>query len=164
MAKFVSFLLVSVSLVACATTYQREGFTGGFDETRLGENVFRVSFKGNGYTRAERATDFALLRSAEVATENGFRYFILVESERASSESTYTSPTHTYTTGRARRYGNTTYGSATTTTYGGETETISKPSTTNTIMCFKDKPEASGIIFDAEFVKKSLKDKYGITD
>src|SRR5437764_1386447 len=53
--------------VACATPYQRHGFTGGFSESQLDENVFRVNFRGNGYTSPERAADFTLLRSAELA-------------------------------------------------------------------------------------------------
>ncbi len=164
MARLLPFLFVSALLVGCATAYQREGFSGGYTETQLGENIFQVSFRGNGYTRGERASDFALLRSAEVATENGFRYFIVVESGKDSSLSTYTTPTQSYTTGSAYGYGNTAYGSATTTTYGGQTYIIRKPSATNTIVCFKEKPDVAGLVFDAEFVKKSLKQKYGITN
>lgn len=162
MPKLSPFLLLSALLAACATSYQHRGFGGGFSETQLGENIFQVSFRGNGYTRGERASDFALLRSAEVTTQNGFRYFIVVESAKDSSLSTYTTPTQSYTTGSVYGYGNTAYGSATTTTYGGQTYIIRKPSTTNTIVCFKDKPEATGLVFDAEFVKKSLRQKYGI--
>ena len=57
----------SLVLVACATAYQPQSFSGGFSETQLDKNVFRVSFKGNGYTNAERAEEMALLRSAELA-------------------------------------------------------------------------------------------------
>jgi hypothetical protein len=164
MAKLLPFLLVSALLAGCATAYQRDGFSGGYTETQLGENIFQVSFRGNGYTRGERASDFALLRSAEVTSENGFRYFIVVESGKDSSLSTYTTPTQSYTTGSAYGYGNRAYGSATTTTSGGQTYIIRKPSATNTIVCFKEKPEIAGLVFDAEFVKKSLKQKYGITN
>lgn len=164
MRKLLSFLFVSGLLVGCATAYQRDGFTGGYTETQLGENIFRVSFRGNGYTRGERASDLALLRSAELTTENGFRYFIVVESGADSSLSAHTTPAQSYTTGSAYGYGNTAYGSATTTTYGGQTYIIRKPSATNTIICFKEKPEISGLVFDAEFVKKSLKQKYGVTN
>jgi hypothetical protein len=165
MTKLLSLLLLGAFLSGCATAYQRQGFSGGYSETQLGEeNIFQVSFRGNGYTRGERASDFTLLRSAEVTTENGFRYFIVVESGKDSSLSTYTTPTQSYTTGSAYGYGNTAYGSATTTTYGGQTYMIRKPSATNTIVCFKEKPEVAGLVFDAEFVKKSLKQKYGITN
>jgi len=132
-----AFFLVAAVLSGCATGYQKQSVTGGYSETQLGENIFQVSFRGNGYTRRERASDFSLLRSAEVALENGFRYFVIVESEKSTNVSTHTTPTTSNTTG--------TYGggqfAATTTTYGGQTYIISKPSATNTILCFKEKPE-----------------------
>lgn len=164
MTKLLALLLLGVFLSGCATAYQPQGLSGGYSETQLGENIFQVSFRGNGYTRGERASDFALLRSAEIATENGFRYFIVVESGTDSSLSTYTTPRQSYTTSNAYSYGSTAYGSATTTTYGGQTYMIRKPSTTNMILCFTEKPEVAGLVFDAELVQKSLKQKYGITN
>ena len=154
--------LATVLLGGCATTYQPNSFTGGYSETQLGENIFQVSFRGNGYTSRERASDFSLLRSAEVALENGFRYFVIVESEKGSKVGAYTTPTTSYTTGSAYGSGNYAYGSATTTTYGGQTYFISKPRATNTILCFKEKPEINGLVFDAEFVAKSIRQKYNL--
>jgi len=154
-------LLVAV-LSGCATTYQRESFSGGYSETQLGENIFQVTFRGNGYTSRERASDLSLLRSAEVVLENGFRYFVIVESEKGSKVSAHTTPSTSYTTGSAYGYGNYAHGSATTTTSGGQTYFISKPRATNTILCFKEKPEINGLVFDAEFVTKSIKQKYEI--
>jgi uncharacterized protein YceK len=152
------FLLALLS--GCATAYQQQSFSGGYSETQLGENIFQVSFRGNGYTRRERASDFSLLRSAEVALEHGFRYFVIVESEKGSKLGTYTTPTTSYTTGSAYASGNYAYGNATTTTYGGQTYLISKPRATNTILCFKDKPETGGLVFDAQFVSNSIRQKY----
>ena len=154
--------LATVLLGGCATTYQPNSFTGGYSETQLGENIFQVSFRGNGYTSRERASDFSLLRSAEVALENGFRYFVIVESEKGSKVGAYTTPTTSYTTGSAYGSGNYAYGSATTTTYGGQTYFISKPRATNTILCFKEKPEINGLVFDAEFVAKSIRQNYSL--
>lgn len=155
-------LFVATVLVGCATSYQKQSFSGGYSETQLGENIFQVSFRGNGYTSRERASDFSLLRSAEITLERGFRYFVIVESEKNTKLGAYTTPTHSYTTGSAYASGNHAYGNATTTTYGGQTYVISKPSTTNTIVCFKEKPPEGGLVLDAEFVSKSLKDKYGL--
>lgn len=133
---------------------------GGYSETQLSENIFQVYFRGNGYTSQERASDFNLLRSAEVTLENGYRYFIIVESDKSSSLSTYTTPKTSYTTGNISISGNNATGTATTYTYGGQTFLVSKPRALNTILCFKEKPEASVIIFDAEFVNKSIRQKY----
>jgi len=151
-----SLVLLVACLSGCATPYQRQGFfIAGYSETQLAENIFQVSFHGNQNTGRERASDFALLRSAEVTTENGFRYFIVVEWVKDSSSK------HSDT---MYGYGNTANGSARTSTYGGQTFVIQEPNTTNTILCFKEKPDVVGLIFDAEFVKKSLRQKYGITD
>ncbi len=155
MTRLIAAVLM-LTFAGCATPYQRVAFAGGFSETQLAENVFKVSFRGNGYTGREQASDFALLRAAEVTIENGFRYFAVVDEQSYASHSTYTTPTTTY--GSATAYGNTAYGSAT--TYGGQTYLISKPSSNNMIVCFKDKPE--GFVFEAAFVARSLRQKYGL--
>jgi hypothetical protein len=153
-------LLLSFLVLACATPYQKSGLSGGFSETQLAENVFRVSFRGNGYSRGERAEDFALLRSAELTLESGYTHFGLVASGSSSETSTYTTPTTSYTTGSAYSSGRNVYGSATTNTYGGQTVFISKPSATNTVVMFRSKPDLQGMVFDAKFVYESLRKKY----
>lgn len=148
------------TLAACATSYQASGLTGGFEEIQLSPNVFQVRFQGNGYTQPERAADFALLRSAEVALENGFTHFAIVDSKDATKLSSYTTPHSSYTTGSANTYGNTTYGSATTTYQGGQTFIYQKPSTSNTIVCFKEQPAHVPMAYDAAFLRNSLRKKY----
>ena len=161
--KKMSVMLLAVSLLtACATMYQPVGLGGGYSDIQLGENIFKVSFRGNGYTHAERAADFCLLRSAEVALDNGFKYFVIVESGETSRLSSYTTPTTTRTAGTATISGNTIYGNATTTTYGGQTYLITRPRSTNTILCFKEKPNIQDLVFTAEYVSKAIKEKYNI--
>ena len=152
--KYIYFCLVTLLLSACATPYQKNSFTGGFSETQLDDNVFKVTFRGNAYTNRERAADFALLRSAELTLDHGYSYFAIVKSGQHTSNSTYTTPTTTYSSASA--YGNNAYGSST--TYGGQTYLISKPNATNTIICFKEKPK--GFSYNAEFIRKSLSEKY----
>jgi hypothetical protein len=153
---------LAVLLGGCATAYQPEGFSGGFSETQLDTNIFRVSFRGNGYTRAERAEELALLRSAELTLKNGFTHFAIIDSRSREQLGTYTTPTQSYTTANATAYGNSAYGTARTTTYGGQTFMISEPSTTNTIMCFNGKPNIQALVYDAQFVCNSLGQKYGV--
>jgi hypothetical protein len=143
-------------LAGCATGYHATGFSGGFSEDQLGENVFQVSFRGNGHTSSERAADLALLRSAEVSAEHGFPFFAIVDGVSDTRTSGYTTPTTT--TGSATVIGNTVSGSSTTT--GGQTYTIRKPSTKNTIVCYKDKPNS--VAFEATYVIASIRQKYGI--
>jgi uncharacterized protein YceK len=150
-------LLIVLSIVllsGCATDYQKDSYTGGFSSTQLGENMYQVSFRGNGFTSRRRAADFTLLRSAELTLDNGFRYFVIVGAEKSSNVATMTTPTTSFTTPTG-------YGGATTTTYGGRTFFVSKPNTTNTILCFKDKPK-SGVVYNAKFVANALRQKYGL--
>ena len=159
-------ILAAISLIAvlggCATAYQSESLSGGFSETQLDTNVFRVSFRGNGYTRVERAEELALLRSAELTLKNGFTHFAIIDGRTREQLGTYTTPTHSYTTVNATIYGNSAHGTARTTTYGGQTFNISKPSTTNTIMCFNGKPDIQGLTYDAQFICNSLGQKYEV--
>ena len=98
-------LIFAAILVAGCTAYQKQGLTGGFSETQLGENVFQVTFKGNAYTSRERVSDFNLLRSAEITLENGYRYFVIVDSEKYSKTGSYRTPTTSQTTGAPARAG-----------------------------------------------------------
>lgn len=160
--RYMLLVLSLVFFVGCSTKYQPQGFSGGFSETQLSPNAFNISFRGNGFTSREKASDFALLRSAELALNNGYQYFIITTSDKYVNNSTYTTPTHYNTTFNASTYGNQTYGSAYTTSTGGQTYNIRKPSVDNTIICFKDKPNINGMVYDANFLVKSLKTKYEI--
>jgi hypothetical protein len=159
--KQLAILVVVLILNACATSYQTTGLTGGYSESQLDENIFRVSFKGNGYTSPEKAADFTLLRSAELALEHGFHFFSIIDSDSYSKEATYTTPTTSTTTVNVYGSGNYAYATANTTTHGGQTYKFSKPRSTNTIVCFKEKPK-NGFSYNANFIFESLAAKYRI--
>lgn len=161
MKPIIMIAAIALLMQGCATAYQKTGFSGGYSETQLDENVFRVSFRGNGYTSRERAADFTLLRSAELTLECGFQYFAIIDANSETSHSSYTTPTTSYTTGSAYGTGNYAYGSATTTTSGGQTYHSSKPSSSNTIVCFKEKPE-NIFTYNAKFIYKTITEKYDI--
>jgi len=158
--KIALLALMVIVLCACATPqptpYQKANASGGFSETQLDTNVFRVTFHGNSFTQAERAADFALLRSAELTLQNGYSFFVIVDSSQDSKLSSYTTPATTL--GSATIYKNNAYGTAT--TYGGQTHLVSKPSMTNTIECFAAKPEGL-FSYNARFIEESMKRKYG---
>ena len=92
MQKILLFLAIGIFLGGCATSYQKSGFSGGFSETQLSENVWKVHFRGNAKTTMERATDFCLLRSAELTLENGYKYFAIVDENSSTKSSTFSTP------------------------------------------------------------------------
>jgi len=156
-------VLVLASLSQCVTAYQATGFTGGYNETQLDSNVFVVSFKGNGYTSSTRAADFCLLRCAELCKQNGYDYFVIVDSDSYTKTVTTTSPTSYNSNYTTNTYGNTTYLSGTTRQSGGQSMTFNKPRNKNTIICLKGTPPNDGVIkYKPEFLIKSIKEKYKI--
>ena len=72
-------VLLCLSLAGCATGYHSKGLTGGYSNMKLQDNIFKVTFRGNAYSSMERTGDFALLRSAEITIENGYKYFVVLE-------------------------------------------------------------------------------------
>jgi hypothetical protein len=154
--KFVLFLLASTLVMAsCATTYQPKGLTGGFSETQLDEDLFTVRFSGNGYTSSERASDFALLRCADLAIQNNFEYFKIVDSQSNMKTS------YIVTTDRdfnASTYGNSLYGSSNQTT---NVKAIERPRINLTVRLLKDKADGS---YNATFIRNSIRSKYDMEE
>lgn len=79
------FIVFCFLLNACATAYQPLDNNGaGFADQKVAENVYLVSFVGNGSTSPERVRDFALLHAAQITTSRGYRYF-MVDDKKAGT-------------------------------------------------------------------------------
>ncbi len=150
------FLIVVVCAVvasACGTTYTKRGLMGGVDEVQLNENTWRISARGNAYTSEEAVLDMVLLRSADIASQNGFRYFVFLSEETWSDDYDVYIPETSYSTGTINSYGNITTINTTTNTHGGYNMPYSKPRAQNIVMMFKNKlNNVEGIVYDAVFV------------
>ena len=158
---FIAVALVGPLLAACATGYQSTGFTGGFKDTQLAPDVFRVSFSGNAFTSSDRVQDFALLRAAELTLANNARYFAVISSADQSRTDTHVTPGSSQTSGTVSTYGNTSHYSGTTTYSPSQVNTYYRPGIGMMIRTFQTKPEG-GFVFDANFIIESIRKKYGI--
>jgi hypothetical protein len=118
------------TIAACATSYGPENANGGYRETRLQPNVYRIDFKGNVRLGQAQTNEMALLRAAEVTLANGYVWFV-------SS-------------------GNAPTGSA----VSLATNVVSVPATTLTITCFADRPDTAAPVYDARAVIESIGPKY----
>ncbi len=140
--KLTSFFFIFVTFISsCAvtrsTSYQKNGFTGGFAETRLGDDMFDVRFQGNGYTSPEKTNDFCLLRCAELAEQNNYPYFVVIDNKEGGSALS----------------GQGNMGIITTSTH---------PSNHNKIKLFKQKPDNYSMVYEAKYIISSIKAKYNI--
>jgi hypothetical protein len=145
-------VLSLIALCAC-TPYQKNGLTGGYSETQLSQNVYKISFRGNGYTSAERASDFALKRAAEIGLENKYPYFVIVGSSEDIKSTSIQQPSNVSCTG----FGNTVNCSQ----YGGGIITAHRPTAENTVVYYKRRPgNVNGIVYESRFVFESITKKY----
>jgi len=75
-------VLVAVAIAGCATQFQSSGLTGGYDEKQLEPMIWRVSYKGNGYTTQETVQTYWLFRAAQLTLEQGFDGFLILSNIR----------------------------------------------------------------------------------
>jgi hypothetical protein len=155
-----AFILAAL-LFGCATPYGSSGLLGGYSDTALAPDVYRISFQGNGYTSQERTQDFAVLRAADLTLSHGYRYFAIINQTEGGRSGVMNMPGQAYTYVNAQQYGNVVYGSAHTTYIPGATIPFFFPNSGLMIRCFRERPD--GIFaLDAAFVSKSLREKYRI--
>lgn len=157
--------VVLLALAGCGspTKYQAEAWDGGFNETRLDKNVFKVSFQGNKYSKPERIEEMALLRSADVTLSNGFTHFVILSGKSKEDVHTFTTPVEVHTSSKKKKVADGSETRSVSYTTGGDTFVSVMPTTTNTIMVFKRKPDRPEMVYDARFLCGSLGRKYQVT-
>ncbi len=144
-----------VFMMGCATPtpYQPMAFKGGYSDYQLDKNTIKVSFRGNAFIPKEKVEVYLLYRCAEVTSEFGYDYFVIVDNVSDTTRGFVTAP-GTYT-GNTYQYG---YGATTLGTYmPGQTISIKKHSASVLIKLFKgEKPENIPNAFAAEELKGYL--------
>lgn len=118
--RFVFALLLVLG--GCQTPYQPEGIGGGYEDIRLSEDTFEIRARGNGYSSESHTRNIVLLRAAELAIQNGFTHFAILDGSMSTSARTYTTPGTVNTTTQANVYGNANsrfYGNSVSTVYDG---------------------------------------------
>ena len=78
-------LLLALILNGCATSYQKEGFAGGYKDCKVGENKFMVTFTGNAFTSRGMVEEYAMRRAREVCNQEGYGNFELLNQSNDTS-------------------------------------------------------------------------------
>ena len=151
--------LVALLAISGCTSYQEQGLTGGFTDTQLDDNVWEVTFNGNGYTSADRVRDFALLRASEIALTNGYAYFAVAD-DRDSSK-TSTQQTQGYGSYSASCAGNTCSGTSSYTP--GTTYNVTKHGNSRIAIMYREKP-ADTFVYNARMVFDQVVADYKLED
>ena len=138
--------LLILLIGGCAQPLQPENFSGQISPTWLDANRFLVASPHK--STDEQVIDMTLLRSAEIALQNGFNYFIVVYNDVYPDDSIATSSDAS--SGTATEF----------TVHNGKRYQHTSPASANTIICFRRKPQ--GFAYVALFVKASLRAKYDL--
>lgn len=77
MVKAVAMGAMLLMLGGCATGYVKNGFTGGYSDSKIDDSHYVVRFDGNGYASQERVWYFWIYRCAQLTREKGYFYFTL---------------------------------------------------------------------------------------
>ena len=155
-------LMALASLGGCATPYQPTAYAGGFDQTRVAEDAYVVTFRANGYTSPTRARDFATLRAAEIGRKLGFTHFVIVGTQDLSQLSTVNTGSVATTNGTVTATGNVATVSGTTTTLPTAV-TFYKPVVELGVKYFEGPPTGRYLeVFEVQRVYSELAQRYSI--
>ena len=79
MKKAILIIVFGLLLVGC-TGYNSMGFTGGFSETQISKDRYKIHYKANAFVGSETVANRAMLRAAEFTLEiNKDLFAILVD-------------------------------------------------------------------------------------
>jgi hypothetical protein len=104
-------LTLATGLAGCetATPYQAlnpaDQAAGGYRDSRLDSNHWRVSFSGNSVTSRETVERYLLYRAAELTTTQGFDWFVTDDKHTDKQTHAYVDSYYNYGFGAAYGYG-----------------------------------------------------------
>jgi hypothetical protein len=104
---------------------------------RFSDNIFGIHLINKKYKKDSLvAIDMTMVQSAKIAIKNGYKYFVLID-KKENIDKDYTDKGFSSIV------------------FADNTYFITKPSSTNTIVCFEETPELIGNIYNAkEIIKK----------
>ena len=137
-------LAAVLTLGGCVTPLQPRNYQYDFAVTQLADDRFRVQYSGWSASDDDTIVDLALLRSAEIALQHGYHYFVLVDNDSAEAlaQATPPAPDADYVLSGDTRY------------------LVAAPGDDNHVLGLRDSPTGSGYV--ALFVKASLRAKYAL--
>lgn len=149
----VSALLALVA--ACATPYVEGGLMGGVNAVPMGGDVYRVQAQLNAYSDQSMVQDYLLLKAADTAVAQGAVGFVIIDSQNTSRTATIVTPGTATTTANAQAFGNSAYGTATTTYTPAQAHTMIRPGGIMLISLVREAP-ANGAYFNAAQIQQAI--------
>lgn len=87
----VCLLILIIMVASCATKYGPLAKNGGYSDEKINDRVYKITFQGNTRTSDEKVYKYFMRRAAEVALDNHFQYFTIINAEDITKYITVTS-------------------------------------------------------------------------
>ena len=84
MKKLLAVAVLAGVLAGCSPTPYKPG--DSYWDNQLGDDTFKISTWVNGFSADTRADNFVLMRSAEIACQNGYRYFQILHQKQGGND------------------------------------------------------------------------------
>ena len=76
---YLLFALIMLTGCPGATGYNPVGFTGGFSETQIAKNRYKILYRANAFVGSETVENRAMLRAADFTMELGKDLFAIIQ-------------------------------------------------------------------------------------
>lgn len=152
------FLLLLSGCVTAPVAYRpaKDAQSEGYFDTKIQDGVYSIQFRGKPETNMQRIMDFALLRAAERASADGYRYFTVL-TEKSDSKTVTDSMPEQEPVGCIGRHCFPTFYTV------WETYSYKIPGIYFMVQAYKEKPaNVNATVFDAEQVKENVRKQYGL--
>ncbi|WP_300379516.1 hypothetical protein [Henriciella sp.] len=84
--------IIALTLTTGCATYTEGGAFGGFNETPLARDTYRIQAYGNGLTSRQKTNAIAMVRAADLARMNGYSLFMILDYDEWADTSYHTTP------------------------------------------------------------------------
>jgi hypothetical protein len=88
----IAIVLAFFLLAGCATKYQPMGFTGGYKDVHIRDNIYFVEVSTNSFTSQTTATQYFHRRAKEVCLENGYKDYKIQGGQVVSTQHATSKP------------------------------------------------------------------------
>ncbi|MCV6605699.1 MAG: hypothetical protein OIF34_10365 [Porticoccaceae bacterium] len=161
---------LAILLVGCGGSNYRAATSHGdygYTETQLRENIYRLQYLSKKSATGAQSSDFALLRAAELTLRHNYPYFVILDRADEVRDATNHIAGRRRTEVTFNNYDRTTgsgNGTAVTRVNGSATFLSAEPRSLLLVRFVKDRqPVADKLIYDAQFVRDSITEKYQLT-
>ncbi len=158
-------LIIFAILSSCYIPYKKyNNWDGtGYQETFYAPDVVSVSYTGGSNTTFETVSDFAMLRAAELALQNNYKYFVVNSTKDLTKQKVSTSAGSSTTVEKTTQKGKTEVKTSETQYNPPSTSVSELPKILLEVQFFNTKP-ANATVYESSFINNSIKSKYKITD